>query len=305
MITFSKFGHHGNLGNQLHQLASLIGFSEKYNCELALPGWQYAAYFQHPPKQQSVQTELAIEESEYHYTSEFWDAYENDFKTKNVDITGWLQTEKYWQHCREKVYNSLQFETRFEEKIKLKFKKVLQEETIAVSIRRGDFITNPNFYLLPMEYYFGALQEYFPDHHKYNVLFFSDDLNYCAAHIKHFSNFYFATGLNGIEQLCLMRNCQHFIISNSSFSWWGAMLGEQNKNAKIIRSPYQLAGELLERFDTKDYYPERWLIYDHIDQPIPVNKFLNSTAGKEWEIIKQRTDKFIRKGKNYLKVKLK
>lgn len=34
MITFSKFGSHGNLGNQLHQLATLIGFSEKYGCEL-------------------------------------------------------------------------------------------------------------------------------------------------------------------------------------------------------------------------------------------------------------------------------
>lgn len=32
-----------------------------------------------------------------------------------------------------------------------------------------------------------------------------------------------------------MINCQHFIISNSSYSWWGAWLGE--KHDSIIISP--------------------------------------------------------------------
>lgn len=304
MITFSKFGSHGNLGNQLHQLATLIGFSEKYGCELVLPEWKYARYFQHPPKQELVKTELLIEEPYYHYTPEFWDVYQHDFKTKNVDILGWLQTEKYWEHCKEKVIEALQFDAALEKSVTLKFRKALQKETIAVSIRRGDFITNPNFYFLPMEYYFGALQQYFPDLGKYNVLFFSDDLDYCIAHIKHRPNFYFAKGLSGIAQLCLMSHCRHFVISNSSFSWWGAMLGEKD-NSIIIRSPYQLTGELQNRFDTKDYYPERWRKYDHIEQAPGIDKFINSVAVKEWETLKQRAGKVIRKGQNYLIQKMK
>lgn len=296
MITFSNLGSHGNLGNQLHQLASLIGFSEKYGCDLVLPPWQYAGYFQGSLKEGFIVTDMLIEEPHYHYTPEFWDAYKNDFETKNIDILGWLQSEKYWQHCREKVFNELRFESTFEENTLAQFREIFRKETIAISIRRGDFITNPNFYFLPMAFYFGALQQYFPNYEQYNVLFFSDDLNYCNRHIRHFPNFYFAKGLNGIEQLCLMSKCDHFIISNSSFSWWGAMLGEKNAS-RIIRSPYQLTGELSKRFDTKDYYPERWLAFDHEKQILNVDFFFSSLVGKEWKSFKQYANKMMRKAR--------
>jgi len=303
MITFSKFGNYGNLGNQLHQLASLIGFSEKYGCDLILPEWKYAAYFQNPPKQGLVRPDIFVEEPYYHYTPEFWDVYNDDFKTKNADILGWLQTEKYWQHCKEKVHHALQFEETFQNNVKAKFKKALQKETIAISIRRGDFITNPNFYFLSMQYYFGALQEYFPGFKNYNVLFFSDDLDYCRAHIRHYSNFYFATGLNGIEQLCLLRNCRHFIISNSSFSWWGAMLGEK-KDSIIIRPAHVFEGGLKAKFNTRDCFPERWHQYDHLLKRIDVSSFEMPVLNQKVISYKLRQQRKISKKRKYLAIKL-
>src|SRR5215831_7485622 len=157
MITFSKFGHHGRLGNQLHQLASLIGMSEKYQCDLILPEWKYSDYFLNPTKTGHIQTDFCIEEPYYHYCPEFWDAYKEDFRTKNVDILGWLQSEKYWEHCKEKVHKVLEFKPELISQTKTKFSKAFKKETIAISIRRGDFVTNPNFYLLPLEYYLYAL----------------------------------------------------------------------------------------------------------------------------------------------------
>ncbi len=278
MITFSKLGKDGgNLGNHLHQIATLIGFSEKYNCELVLPEWEYAKYFQHPPVQANVQADIFIEEEGYHYMHEFWDKYANDFRTKNADIHGWLQSEKYWQFCKEKVFKTFSFKEELTEQVKSKFKAAFNRKGIAISIRRGDFITNPNFYLLSLEYYLGALITFFPAYKDRSIIIFSDDLNYCKAHIKSLPNIYFAAGLKGIEQLCLMSMCDNFIISNSSFSWWGAMLGEK-KDSIIIRSPYQLAGEFLRTFNTKDYYPERWMVYDHIDKKVDFSKLLASKS---------------------------
>jgi predicted transcriptional regulator len=37
---------------------------------------------------------------------------------------------------------------------------------------------------------------------------------------------------NEIESLYLMTQCDHFILSPSTFSWWGAYLGEK-QNSKV------------------------------------------------------------------------
>ncbi|MGN6617280.1 MAG: alpha-1,2-fucosyltransferase [Ilyomonas sp.] len=263
MITFSQFGKHGNLGNQLHQLATLIGFCEKYNCEMVLPPWKYARYFAEPVPEGNVKCDLMVEESAYHYNPDYWHKFALNFKRDTVDILGWLQSEKYWEHCKQAVIDQLTFRKDFIEETVAKLPaKLFDKEIIAISVRRGDFVRNPNFYLLPLQYYLYALLEFFPKYKKYNVLFFSDDLKYCKENVWPRSNFYFADNLTNIEQLCAMHLCNHFIISNSTFSWWGARLGEK-PGTKIIRSPYQLSGEMALQLNTKDYYPERWEIYDH------------------------------------------
>lgn len=275
MITFKKFGKLGNLGNHLHQLASLIGFAEKYNCELVLPEWRYSQYFQCLPKQAQIETDITIEEPHYHYTPEFWDTYSETFRTKNVDISGWLQSEKYWQHCKEKVFNALSVQEEIVKQVKGKFAEALKKSTIAISVRRGDFVTNPNHYLLPINFYLNAVLKYFPAYKASNIIIFSDDFQYCKMEIKALPNIYFAAGLNAIEQLCLMSLCNDFIISNSTFSWWGAILGEK-ENTTVIRSPHYLEGPLKDQLNIKDYYPERWISYDHVGDKMDLRAVRNS-----------------------------
>jgi len=277
VITFKKLGRLGNLGNQLHQIASLIGFAEKYNCELVLPEWRYGQYFPNLPKlAQIVEAEVAIEEPHYHYTPEFWDTYAETFRTKNVDISGWLQSEKYWEHCKKKVFNTLSVQEEIVKHVKEKFAEALKKNTIAISIRRGDFVTNPNHYLLPIHFYLNALLKYFPEYKASNIIIFSDDFQYCKMEIKALPNIYFAAGLNAIEQLCLMSLCNDFIISNSTFSWWGAILGEKEGTA-VIRSPHYLEGPLKNQLNIKDYYPERWISYDHIGDEMNLQSVRNSS----------------------------
>jgi hypothetical protein len=64
--------------------------------------------------------------------------------------------------------------------------------------------------------------------------------------------------------------CDDFIISNSTFSWWSAWLGEK-ESSKIIRPHQNFDGNKRLESDDKDYFPERWIAYDASKDRISLN----------------------------------
>jgi hypothetical protein len=285
MITFSKFGKHGRLGNQLFQYASMIGMSLKYNQLLGMPDWCYSKYFENylSTNLHNVTSKL-IEEKAYNYTPIYYDHLMSGNQSNVFDFFGYFQSEKYWQHCKEEVKKALTFNKTFKLQVQAKYQDALamndaKKEVIAISIRRGDYVNNPNYAQIPITWYFTALNEHL-NWKQANIIIFSDDIDYCKLHFGCFKNvyyadnnfnntnksLYFAENQSAIEQLCLMSMCDHFIIANSTFSWWGAYLGEK-EHSIVIRPTEHLDGKLKASHDTKDYYPERWLAYagDKID----------------------------------------
>lgn len=61
---------------------------------------------------------------------------------------------------------------------------------------------------------------------------------------------------NAYADLWLMKQCQHFIIANSTFSWWGAWLGGQV--GKIVITPISTVGNYIENWSFKGLIPELW-----------------------------------------------
>jgi hypothetical protein len=236
MITFSKLGKHGNLGNQLFQIASLMGLGKYFNHDVVIPEWQYKNYFEALPPTQTIQGKQ-LHESNFNYDLQQFNELSNN---GNYDLLGWLQSKKYWSNA-----------TIF----KLKDCEKLEQPTIAISVRRGDYVDNPNYVLLQINYYLNALIKY--NLSAYNVLIFSDDIEYCKIHFSCLNNVQFAEG-NAIQQLTLMAKCHAFVIANSTFSWWGAYLGQ----GTTIRPNCLFDGELLAN-DIKDFYPETWITQDH------------------------------------------
>lgn len=277
-ITFSKFGRHGRLGNQLFQYAACLGFAVKYNVPLSLPDWQYSQYFDGEfPAYKLPQYPKKVKEHAYHYTPE---AYVNlPWQREDINLLGYFQSEKYWQHCEDVVRDRLKFKKEFIEKVRNPYKEVFNKTTIAISIRRGDYIGNKNYVTLPPTYYILALYEHFPNWKDYNLLFFSDDPDYCKVHFQCLPNAYFVDNrfdnnnkaryfdLNesAMEQLCLMAQCDHYILANSSFSWWGAYLGE-HEESKVVYPAHYFDGQMAAGNSTKDLWPDRWVKFDHLDR---------------------------------------
>lgn len=267
MITCKEFNTNGRIGNQLFVYASLLGIANKNNEELILPEWKYSDYFTgNFPVNKMVNNYITKEEEQFHY-KEPNISYIDDI---NINLKGYYQSEKYWEHCKDLVKNQLTFNEGFIEDTTSKFIDNSNIDNIrpqiGIHIRRGDYVNNSNYYQLPIHYYIQALFKHFEDwQNKYNLIFFSDDINYCKLHFNCLPNAYFAEGTD-IEDLCLMSECDNLILSNSSYSWFGAYLGVEKE--KVIRPNYLFDGELKEKNDDKDFWIKAWIVFDHKDKKI-------------------------------------
>lgn len=268
MITYSKIGKKGNLGNQFFQIAATIGLATKNKLEVGFLPWQYQEYFKNKlPILYDLPNEISIlNEKHYHYHS--W-----EFKTQitNYDLAGWLQSEKYFDIPKARFY--FEFQDSLVSKIKAKYEKAFERKTILISIRRGDFVGHADYQQLSIKYYFSALIRFFPDWESTSLVVLSDDIAYCKFHFAFLENVFFGDGLNAVEQLCLGSLCDDFIISNSTFSWWSAWLGEKSES-KIIRPHKNFDGIKSLECDDKDYFPERWISYHATADLIPLKEVI-------------------------------
>lgn len=263
MITFSKLEKKGHLGNQLFQIASTMGIAIKNNHEFCYPKWSYNNSFTKSlPLIQNLEW-IALKEKQFHYG-----AVELD--TKNYDLEGWFQSEKYFDINSVKSY--FQFESNLLDDLKIKYKEAFAKKTILISIRRGDFVDHPDYFQLPIQYYIQALTFNFPDWSKSSLIILSDDIEYCKYHFSFLQNAYFANQLSAIEQLALSSMCNDFIISNSTFSWWCAWLGEK-ENSKIIRPLHYFTDSKRKIDSDQDYFPERWQIFNHLNLKLDLKDF--------------------------------
>jgi hypothetical protein len=84
---------------------------------------------------------------------------------------------------------------------------------------------------------------------------FSDDEKWIKENIKGKNIIYIQRNHDYID-LYLMSQCNHNIIANSTFSWWGAWLNN-NQNKKVV-APTKWFG-VNKKLDTKDLIPETWI----------------------------------------------
>lgn len=271
MITMSSFGHNGRLANQLFQYAAMLAISHKTKQPLSLPPWKYSVFFNGKyPDQPAASDCIKIEEPHFHYSEDWLPKSEG-----NYNLKGYFQSELYFS---EEMFDdikdylvfreALSFKEDFIQKTFEKFQSqnpdyVHEKPGIAIHVRRGDYVNNPNYAQLPVTYYILALMTYFPDWQEHNLIFFSDDIEYCKHHFGCLTNAYFANG-NEIEDLCLMSLFGKYILSNSSYSWWGAFIA--GKASLVVRPAHHFAGKLLQQCDIKDFWQEDWIEFDHINE---------------------------------------
>lgn len=246
-LAFSKLQNKGRLGNQMFQIASCFGLAAEHDFKPVFPSWRYGKYFKGELPRDCPDGEIfrTVKEKHFHY-------HEWELPEGNVDIDGYLQSEKYFDNI------PFQWDDDFLRGTIARYGPALDAKpSICVQVRRGDFVGNVNYYQLPVTYFIKGIT-FFHMWQDMNIFFISDDMDWCKLHFGCLPNAIFPDG-NEVEHMCLGSLCDRLVISNSSFGWWAARLAEErNPDTKVIHPGHVFAGNMIKN-DTKDYWPRRWI----------------------------------------------
>jgi len=241
-ITFSKLGSMGRLGNQLFQIASTIGVAKENDCEFSFPFWGYSKFF----KKQIPQEFINISEYVTHRERSF--NYNHISISRNTDLLGYYQSEKYFLNCRDLVSSFFEFDPSLI--------SISLDGYCSVHVRRTDYLKLNDYHPVQNMDYYNKSIDIMRSCGVSKFMVFSDDIEWCKENFKG-GDFIFSEGFSDIEDLARMSLCSHNIIANSSFSWWGAWLNK-NENKKII-APSNWFGPSKGNTITSDLYCSGWI----------------------------------------------
>lgn len=245
----------GGLGNQLFQWAVSKRLSLKYNTEYYFE----TSYFRN--SNQGIVSRFELEltnlKLDIKESSIKLPVVNDNFKFQNIPdnsfLDGYWQSEKYFIDCENEIRNDLEIPKDIYSYIIHKY-TILNKNTVSLHIRRGDYTNLQHIHPLQTIEYYKNAYDIISDE-SINVLVFSDDINWCKENIK-FDNITYIEGETNIVDMYIISLCTHNIIANSSFSWWGAWLNN-NENKKVI-APLNWFGSD-SSFYTGDIIPEKWI----------------------------------------------
>lgn len=207
---------------------------------------EYRTFLDLNEKPLKTNTTLRLFNYPFHYTN--FIPKENSFI-----MDGYFQSEKYFQDIREELLNMFKPNKETEEIIYQKYGHLLKTKTVSLHFRRGDYVNLKNLYnLLNKDYYIKALEVV---GNYENCLVFSDDLAWCRKNLS-FKNMTFVDNEKDYIEMFLMSKCQFNIISNSSFSWWGAWLNQSGESRVIAPDRWFEKG--YSNLNERDIIPENW-----------------------------------------------
>lgn len=179
------------------------------------------------------------------------------YKNKNTIIRGYFESPRYFKEIDEKICNELTPKQPLLEQNKELFEAITTKQSVCISIKRQD-VENPDIsgvYQYDIDYFYHAV-EYIRQRVPDAVwVIFSDNVEWCRENFHPGGEVYYETPDNPIwEKIRLMSSCKHFIIHNSTFSWWAQHLSRNPD--KIVIAPVKW---MLRDDQPIDIYEDNWI----------------------------------------------
>lgn len=217
--TYDNLGKVGRLGNQLFQIAATIGLAYRHGVQAKIrPDWEYRPFFSLP-------------DHFYGYPDEGDEVIDGG--------TDYFQEFHYFSHIKDRIWMWFQPSAQAWEVMERTCPEILSTDKhlTAIHVRRGDYVQNQKYFpVMPLSYYQRAIEHMRQAHPETEFVVFSDDPEWCRAN---FDKSIRVIGgktehpnperrLGKVPEdyvdMFLMAECDGHIISNSTYSWWGAFL---------------------------------------------------------------------------------
>lgn len=225
---------YGGIGNRMFQEAAAIGYAKEHNERFFMNHLN--------PHYHTIQ----VSETGHNYN------YIPAQKVyhENVLLNGYFQSEKYFKHAEAEVREYFSAPTKFE------------KEICSIHVRRGDYLLYPTKHpVVPVQYIYDAVDYIIGSTNVFSFRVFSDDRQWCMQNLTRQDVIieFMPRSVNARLDMHAMMKCEHNIIANSTFSWWGAWLNPNPNKIVISPSAANWFGPGNAHLDTSDIIPEKWI----------------------------------------------
>tara|TARA_B110000285_G_C14994593_1_gene548114 strand:- start:243 stop:1106 length:864 start_codon:yes stop_codon:yes gene_type:complete len=273
----------GGLGNQLFQIFATISYGLEYTCNIILPytdqlhtGTVRNTYWDtfligcrnmttynllNNETNESLMSVPIYNEKSFEYTK-----IPNP-KGPKMQLHGYYQSYKYFDKHWESIKKMISLDDQ-QKAIKKDYADLFStKETISLHFRIGDYANIQNCHpIMPFQYYYNAICNLtMHKNKKYRILYFCQDIDNEKVSViinrlsRMFTELEFVKVSDDIvdwKQMLIMSVCSHNIIANSTYSWWGAYLNQNDK--KMVYYPNKWFGKSLQH-NTSDMFPPNWV----------------------------------------------
>jgi len=282
----------GGLGNQLFQYAMGRSLALRTGASLFLNAWEYQSALCRDyelaklniPAQQTSRFcgdwEIKLRRRRYAPFRWLLEAIQSPFGYRRIidarqgfdsglaTLTGALYLDGYWHSelyfadIRELLLQEFTFKEAPNPANADYLARIVSQNAVCVHVRRGDYVQQAHFNALfgvcELAYYQTAIACLQQRVSNPAFFVFSDDPEWVLANFPRIDGMTVVThnlGKNDSDDLRLMMHCKHFIIANSTFSWWAAWLGQFSE--KIVIAPKRWYTSPAE--NDRDLVPETWI----------------------------------------------
>jgi hypothetical protein len=173
-------------------------------------------------------------------------------------LRGYWQFEGYFADREAEVRSDLTFPELGEESKRVAAAIESHQPTVSVHVRRGDYVAHGHLSHLEETYYVHGVRTIAEAAGDLTAFVFSDDPQWCSENLRlpcptRVVDRPLAPS-QGWEDMCLMSLCNHHVIANSTYSWWGAWLDPSPSKLVVAPREWVLSSKRI-----GDPVPDRWI----------------------------------------------